>query len=66
MAKNEDNKREINKIGDDFTDKAIARIEGMSEEKRDKAADEYIRSTDYIMKGVKNVMDLSVSITKYF
>lgn len=66
IDKNEENKREINKIGDDFTDKAIVRIEGLSEEKREKAAEEYIRSTNYIMKGVKNIMDLSVSVTKWF
>ena len=66
MEKNEANKQEINKIGDDFTDKAIARIMNMPEERRDKAADEYIKSTDYIMSGVMRVMNFSQSVGKYF
>lgn len=66
IEKNDDNKREINQIGDDFTNKAIVRIEGMPEERREKAAEEYIRSTNNIMTGVKSVMNFSQSIGKYF
>lgn len=66
MDKNEANKKEINEIGDGFTNKAIDRIAKMPEERRDKAAEEYLRSTDYIMKSVKRVMDFSANISSYF
>lgn len=66
IDKNEANKKEINGIGDDFTNKAIDRIENLPEERREKAAEEYLRSTDYIMKGVKRVMDFSANVSRYF